>query len=86
MIKEKRDKKLGVMEAFKVVSKIKETAKTRPKKDYNSGLAGEHLIVSSLSTMNTHDLKQLRHLINKMIEEKVIAKRIQDKNKGVDTK
>lgn len=63
---------------FDMAKAIKQEVK-KPYKDYGSGLLGEHLIVSSYKVATTKDLKAMRYLINKVLEERIIQKRIQDK-------
>ena len=53
---------------LKLVSKIQKEAENE--KSYNSGLIGEHFIVSSYKQMETNKLQRLRDLINQILQER----------------
>lgn len=51
-------------------------------KSYNSGLFGEHYLVSAIKQMPTSDKEKLRLLITKMIREDVKVKAIRENKKN----
>lgn len=75
---------------FDMAKAIQKKASESPKKNYGSGLVGEHLIVSSYKVASTKDLIGMRYLINKILEERKIQERIKLKknesnNASIDT-
>jgi len=74
-------KKVSIFDMAKLITK--ESKKSQ--KSYNSGLLGEHLIASSYKIMTLKDLEKTRFLINEIIKEKKIYKRIQAKAKETET-
>ena len=69
---------------FEIIGMVKSQSK-KGTKDYGSGLAGEHLIVSAYKTMPLAKLEAMRSLINEIIKEKKIYRRIQGKDDTANT-
>lgn len=63
---------------FEMAKAIRSEAK-KPQKNYGTGLVGEYLIVASYKSASSKDLKDMRHIINKILEERKIYDRINDK-------
>ena len=55
---------------FNLIKKIQRESKDVP--DYNTGLVGEKLIVSSYKSMTIDKLEKMRYIINKIIKDKKV--------------
>ena len=58
---------------FNIIKKIEKESENA--EDYNTGLVGEKLIVSSYKTMSLEKLEKMRYIINKIIKDKKIHKK-----------
>lgn len=59
----------------KVVKRINEGTKTA--ESYGTGLMTEKVLVSTFKMLTIPQLKQLRYLLNQIIKQKTISKKIQ---------
>jgi len=67
-----------------IINKIKR--ESRNSESYNTGLAGEHIIVSAYKTMTIDQLEKLRFIMNKLIKKKKEMKRVNEAKKYENNK
>jgi len=67
------EKKSEKKDYWSVISAIKKEEK-RIDKDYHSGLVGEKLIVASYKQMDDQQLKGMRLIINKILNDRKISR------------
>ena len=62
---------MGKETLFTIMKKINKEGKNA--ETYNTGLAGERLIIATYKTMPIEKLEKMRYIINKIIKSKKIA-------------
>lgn len=71
---------VDLKDIYKLKDKINEEMKTT--KPMGTGLIGEVMIISAYKTMEIKQLEGLRFIINKIIREKKIRKKIMESQKN----
>lgn len=62
---------------FKIVNTLVKNSK-KETDEYNTGLIGEKLIISSYKNMELEKLEKMRYIINKIIKKKKEMKRVNE--------